>query len=572
LKAVGSPKLPPSTMQGLESCAPGEVGVDPKSLEDHRLRNRWQSSLGILPGLAECVIAGNRVAYLDLMGSADVERGTPVRESTLFRCFSMTKPITAVAVMRLVEDKKMSLDDPVAKYIPSFQGVKVVKSGSEEEWGVTAKSHDHVEPCKTQMTMRHLLTHTSGLAYGPDRCSPKEPLKASSAAEGSYLGLVQDVDSGRIQTLREFCDALAELPLRFQPGTQWMYSHGVDVAGRVIEVVSGRHLDAFLREEIFQPLGMSRTTFFVGRDRARDLAAMYLAEESTASRARRKGDDSKEAKEDEVLCRLKRVDGELPEDSRWCGRRTKHVIAGGGIMGSCAGGLVSCLHDMALFVCMLANGGKVPSGRQLLQPSTMRALMRDWLALSSVVGHSFGRRKALKGWPHGANVGWSPVGNIRKKDKCLYMGGWSTSWAIYPKTHLATISMSQSLVYFDVPGWVARKDELDSALEFGVAQHRRRVSALFRHRNKVGGAAGGRSSAQKAAARKGSALAVSRALRTGARKAVKGGGARLSSAAAAAVAAERKHKASASCSARAASPAKSVRRSFGASPAKRPRT
>mmetsp|Transcript_77173 Transcript_77173/g.224033 ORF Transcript_77173/g.224033 Transcript_77173/m.224033 type:complete len:629 (-) Transcript_77173:105-1991(-) len=473
--AHGSSVARCAKISGLETCAPDEAGLDARSLEDHRLRNRWQSSLGILPGLAECVIAGNRVAFLDLMGSADVERGIPVSPSTLFRCFSMTKPITAVAVMRLVQEKKIALDDPVSKYIPSFQAMQVVKPQYAEEWGVTAESYDHLEPAHQQITLRHLLTHTSGLAYGPDRVSPTEPLKAQDAAEGSYLTLVEAVDSGTIQSLCEFCDALAKLPLRFQPGTQWMYSHGVDVAGRVIEVASGRPLDAFLREEVFQPLGMTRTTFFVGRDKAQDLAAMYLAEKENIVDEENLG----------AMCKLKRCDGAQPEESRWF-RGSKRVLAGGGIMGSCQGGLVSCLRDMARFVSMLANGGVAPCGRRLLSPSTIRALWRDWLTLSSVVGpgHS-GRRRPLPGWEQGTSIGWTPLGHVRKRDKCLYMGGWSTSWAIYPQTRLATISMSQSLVYFDIPGWVARRDELDSAVEFGVAQHRRRLAALVRHRREA---------------------------------------------------------------------------------------
>lgn len=449
-----------------------EVGLCPRSLEDHRLRCRWQASQGILAGVAECVLAGNRVAYLDLMGSADVENGTPMRPSTLFRCFSMTKPVTAVALMTLVEAKRVGMDDPVARYIPSFQATKVVRPEFAEDRDVTGESHERLEPLHQQITLRHLLTHTSGLAYGPDRVSPAEPLKAGNAAEFSYKALVKAVDKGKIKNLREFCDALAALPLRFQPGSQWMYSHGVDVIGRVIEVVSGKPLDAFLREDVFQPLGMTRTTFFVGCDRARDLAAMYLAEKEEALAG------------EGPLARLRRCDGALPEESRWCERRGR-ILAGGGLMGSCSGGLVSCLRDMALFVGTLANAGKSPSGRRLLQPATVRSLWRDWLALRSVVGHSMGRRRPLKGWEQGSTIGWNPLGHIRKKDSCLFMGGWTTSWAIYPRWRLATLSMSQSIVYFDVPGWVARRDELDSAVEFAVAQHRRRLAALLRHRRKA---------------------------------------------------------------------------------------
>jgi len=377
--------------------------------------------------------------------------------------------------MKLVEAKKISLDDPVAKYIREFQDVKVVKSNSAEEWGITGDSHEHLEPLQTPMTIRHLLTHTSGLSYGPDRVSKDAALKASSAAEGSYLTLVQDVDSGRIRTLKSFCEALAQLPLRFQPGAQWMYSHGVDVAGRIIEIVSQRSLEAFLQEEVLQPLSMTRTTFFVPPGRAKHLAAMYLAEEHPEAL-------KEEPQPDKPLCSLRRVDGWKPEDSRWCGRRKQQVLAGGGIMGSCAGGLVSCLQDMALFLSMLSSEGKMPCGRRLLKASTIRHLLKDWLSMSSVVGHDSGRRKPLQGWPYGPTIGWNPLGHIRKKDQCLYMGGWSTSWAIYPKQRLATLSMSQSLVYFDIPGWIARKDELDAAVEFASAQHRRRLSALGRHR------------------------------------------------------------------------------------------
>lgn len=447
------------------ACEPGEAGLDPKPLEDHRLRNRWQSSLGILAGLAECVLARDKVAYLDLMGNADVERGTPVRPSTLFRCFSMTKPITAVALMRLVEQKRVGLDDAVAKYIPSFATMQVVKATASESWDLTP---DDLEPLRRTITLRHLLTHTSGLAYGPDRVDDRTPLKAESPAEGAYVGLVEAVDRNEIKTLAEFCDALATLPLRFQPGSQWLYSHGVDVVGRIIEVVSGVPLDAFLRDQVCQPLGMTRTTFFVGRDRARNLAAMYLAEKE-------------EQKEDEPFgARLVRVDGKVAEDSRWVGRN-KRVLAGGGIMGSFGGGLVSCLRDTALFVSMLANNGRSTStGEQFLQRSTVRALWTDWLALRAVVGHNHCRRRKLQGWEHGPLIGWNPLGHVRRRDKCLFMGGWSTSWAIYPKTGLATIYMSQSLVYFDVPGWITRKDDLDAAVEFGVAQHRRRRAARIR--------------------------------------------------------------------------------------------
>eukprot|EP00971_Amphidinium_carterae_P182121 3614350-Amphidinium_carterae.1 len=217
------PKLPRG-WKGLEPCSPEKVGVDPVSLEDHRQRNRWQSTKGVLAGVAEVILAGNRVAYMDLMGNADVEHGTRMKPITLFRCFSMTKPITAVAMARLVEQKRVSWDDAVYKFIPSFRHMKVVKAQHAKDWAVPADA-DYLEPARRTMTLRHLLTHTSGLAYGPDRVSPAKPLIASSPEERSYLGLVRDVDEGRITSLESFCDSLALLPLRFHPGGAWMYSH-----------------------------------------------------------------------------------------------------------------------------------------------------------------------------------------------------------------------------------------------------------------------------------------------------------------------------------------------------------
>lgn len=456
-------------LRALPLCAPDDVGLDPQVLEDHRNRTKWQLSMGIAPGVAECVIARDRVAYLDVQGSADLERGTKMSSKTLFRCFSMTKPITAVAVMRLVEERKISLDDPVAKYIPSFRHTKVVRRQAVKKWGVGPDTPEHLEPLERPMTIRHLLTHTSGLAYGPGRFSREEELKISCPEEESYRPLVESVDNGEIATLAVFCDALASLPLRFQPGTQYLYSHGVDVAGRVIEVVAGMPLDVFLRRSVLQPVGMTRTTFSITRRQADDLAAMYQAEpkEEAEKKRRRSSRGPEKAPEEEgqkpFKVKLVRGDGERPEDSAWYGR--VRVLAGGGVVGSCAGGLVSCLEDVALFCHMLLNGGATVSGGRVLRRATVRSLWRDWLKLRSVVGPAVNRDSKLPGWGLGRSLGWSPLGHVRSKDNCLFMGGWSTSWAVYPKWRIATVSLSQSTFWFDVPAWDARRDELDSVIE-----------------------------------------------------------------------------------------------------------
>lgn len=448
-------------LSALPVVAPGDVGLDAEMLEDHRCRSRWQMELGLLPGLAECVISKEQVAYVDLQGNADLEHGTPMQPTTLFRCFSMTKPITAVALMRMVERKEVALDDPVSKYIPSFRNMMVVKPESTEMWGVGERTPEHLEPAKRPITLRHLLTHTAGLAYGPDRCDEAEKLKATCPVEESYMPLVKAVDNGKISTLEQFCDELASLPLRFHPGTRYLYSHGVDVVGRVIEVVSGVPLDVFLRQDLLKPLGMIHTTFSLSPGRAGDLAAMYKLEKE-------------ESDEQLANLKVKRVDGRRPEDSAWCGKAA--VIAGGGMMGSCAGGLVSCLRDMALFCNMLLRRGAAASGEQILQQATVISLWKDWLRLRCVGGVR--ETVTMPGWTNGWRVGWSPLGHVRRHDKCLFMGGWSTSWAIYPRWKLATVCLSQSLYYFDVPAWDRKRDELDAVIEATFARRKRQRRAV----------------------------------------------------------------------------------------------
>eukprot|EP00442_Polarella_glacialis_P054181 CAMPEP_0115163856 /NCGR_PEP_ID=MMETSP0227-20121206/72728_1 /TAXON_ID=89957 /ORGANISM="Polarella glacialis, Strain CCMP 1383" /LENGTH=335 /DNA_ID=CAMNT_0002576181 /DNA_START=22 /DNA_END=1026 /DNA_ORIENTATION=- len=318
-------------LSDIPACNPDEVGLDSSALEDHRSRMTWQISKNVVPGMAECVLARNGVAYLDCQGKADREFGTKVSQHTLFRCFSMTKPITAVAVMRLVEAGKLGLDDPVSKHIPSFKNTRVVCAEATDLWGcfVTPKN---LEPQSRPMTVRHLLTHTSGLGYGSDRYEAKEKLPIRSPCEESYAPLLEAVDEGKISTLAQFCDALAELPLRFQPGTQYLYSHGVDVAGRIVEVVSGMSLAAYLRQNVLVPCGMTRTTFGISSNRLGDLAAMYNAvikEQKTQKETASEETAGEQAAEFSV--KLNRVDGLRPEESAWFGQ--PRILAGGGMMG-----------------------------------------------------------------------------------------------------------------------------------------------------------------------------------------------------------------------------------------------
>ncbi|MYS24253.1 MULTISPECIES: serine hydrolase domain-containing protein [unclassified Streptomyces] len=214
---------------------------------------------GRLPGWLLSVSRAGRVVHLSGYGHRDVAAGLPVETDTLWRWYSMTKPVTSVAAMMLYEEGAFELTDPVADFIPSFAELRVFQSGSE--------LRQLTVPVAEPVTIWHLLTHTAGLTYGFMRA---HPVDAVYRARGFEWGQPEGYD------LAEACDAWAEIPLLFQPGTEWNYSLATDVLGRVVEVASGCRLDDFFRTRIFEPLGMAETGFHLAADHQDRLASLYV--------------------------------------------------------------------------------------------------------------------------------------------------------------------------------------------------------------------------------------------------------------------------------------------------------
>ena len=213
---------------------------------------------GKLPGFLAVLARDGKIVHVARGGLRDVEAGTPVEDDTLWRIYSMTKPITSVAAMLLWEEGAFELKDPVERFLPAFADARVWAGGSQNK-PLTVPSPEPVR-------MWHLLTHTSGLTYGFHYA---EPLDGVYRAHGFEFGAPAGMD------LAAAVDAWAGLPLLFQPGTEFNYSVSTDVLGRVIEVLSGQPLDVFLKERVFEPLQMRDTTFgFADPDR---LAALYDA-------------------------------------------------------------------------------------------------------------------------------------------------------------------------------------------------------------------------------------------------------------------------------------------------------
>lgn len=304
----------------MDLIAPESVGIS--STRINRIGEHLRESYiepGKIPGSVAMVARRGQVCYLDVAGLSDVERGTQLTEDTIFRIYSMTKPITSIAIMTLFEKGLFSLSDPVHRYIPGWQNLRVRKSGSLPLFETTA--------CVRPMTIGDLLMHTSGLTYGFLR---------ESNIDYAYRKL--QVGHARPDyTLNDMVEQLAHLPLEFSPGERWNYSVATDVLGHLIEVISGQSLPEFLRETIFEPLGMDDTSFNIS---ARDLSRFGSCYQRGANKELVLQDDG--------------------QDSDYVNRT---FFSGGG-------GLLSTLSDYNQFCQMLLAGGAL-NGQRIIGSRTL---------------------------------------------------------------------------------------------------------------------------------------------------------------------------------------------------------
>src|SRR3984957_6992416 len=324
---------------------PAEAGFAPDQLRrlDERLKRYVDEDL--LKGWLVTVSRHGKLAYVASYGQRDAEAGLPVEPDTLWRIYSMTKPITSVAAMMLYEEGAFELTDPVHRFIPSFRNPRVFTGGSDQR-PVTV-------PASGPVRIWHLLTHTSGLTYGFHR---NHPVDAMYRAAGFELGNPPGV------TLAEACDIWAGLPLLFQPGAEWNYSVATDVLGRVVEVASGQSLDEFFDQRILGPLGMTDTSFGAKPEDLHRLAPPY-----------RPGTlDGKAARMDGLGA---------------AARKQPRMLSGGG-------GLVSTAADYHRFMQMVLPRADSPAGEldgvRLLSPRTVAYMTRNHLPGNQDLAH-FGR-------------------------------------------------------------------------------------------------------------------------------------------------------------------------------------
>lgn len=248
---------------------PSDVGLDAARLrhvEEHFARYVADRRLA---GYLVAVTRGGKVAHLSSRGERDLESSLPVQPDTLWRIYSMTKPVTSVAAMICYEEGHVALDDPVSKFVPGFADARVFTGGSS--------FRPLTVPATEPVRVWHLMTHTAGLTYG---FMFNHPVDAMYRSAGFEWGTPRDLD------LAGCCERWARIPLLCQPGSEWNYSVATDVLGRVVEVASGMPLDEFFSRRIFEPLGMTDTAFHVESEAAERLAALYTPDLATG-RARR---------------------------------------------------------------------------------------------------------------------------------------------------------------------------------------------------------------------------------------------------------------------------------------------
>src|SRR3954470_18514705 len=382
--------------QNLPTAKPADVGLSAERLDRITQWLSGEITKGTIPGAVTMIVRNGKVAYFESVGVIDPETKAPMSKDAIFRIYSMSKPIASVAAMMLVEQGKLTLDEPVAKYIPAFKDMKV----SVEAKGEEGKPEHHLVDAKKPITIQDLLRHTSGLTYGffGDLLAKKAYLEANI-----YEG---DFDNA------EFAERLAKLPLAFQPGTTWDYSNSTDILGRVVEVVSGKSLYQFEKENILDPLGMTDTSFYVADAAKHRRVAEPLPNDRTIGNNSAMGDP----------------------------RVVQKWESGGG-------GMVSTIGDYARFAQMILNGGTL-DGRRYLSPKTIAYMGSNHIGPGSGVapgpyylpgpGFGFGLGFAVR-----TEAGVSPAeGSVGEMN---WSGAGGTTFWVDPKENMFVVFMAQTV-------------------------------------------------------------------------------------------------------------------------------
>jgi len=318
----------------LAPARPEDVGLSPEGLAAVDAAVQGQIDRGELAGAVTLVARHGRLVHLNALGLKDVVTREPMAADTLFRIYSMTKPVTAVAMMILYDRGLWTPEDPIARHLPEFTGVQVFA-------GLDSQGNPRLAPPDHAPTLLELMTHTAGLSYG---FNPDDPVDR----------LYQAKQVWQSATLAEFADKVASLPLAYQPGSKWLYSLSMDVQGAIIERLTGQSLPEFMQKHLFSPLGMVDTAFHLPPEKRARLASGYRQSRS----------------------------GLKPEKPMLFDHAEPPALASGG------GGLISTAIDYARFAQMLLNRGEL-DGRRIISPEAAQLMMTNHLS-DELMGAGFG--------------------------------------------------------------------------------------------------------------------------------------------------------------------------------------
>jgi len=391
----------PATLD-MTLAKPESVGFSSERLE--RLHALMQQVVDQkqLPGAVTLLARHGKVVDYRTYGMRDAASGAPMTRDTIFRAFSMTKPVTGVAMMLLYEQGKWLPSDPISKYIPEFAQLKVCK-------GVDAAGNMILEDPVHPPTMQELMTHTAGFVYGFFGNTPVD--KAYQKA-----GVMQS------KSLREFIDKLAKIPLAYQPGTRWVYSASMDIQGYIVEKLSGQTLPDFMQEHIFKPLGMKDSGFFVPADKRGRFVTIYRSNEH----------------------------GEVVPAPGFGGEYAEQPG-----MPSGGGGMVTTAEDYFRFAEMLANGGEL-NGVRILSPAAAQLMSTNHLAPNLLTGEfGIGAQVMRPGLGYGYDcaVEYDPAeANLPDGRGTFFWDGAAGTWFwIDPTNDIVFVGMVQRVLGPDSP-------------------------------------------------------------------------------------------------------------------------
>ena len=389
--------------EGLPKASqPEEIGFSSERLT--RLAKAFQADVdkGLIPGAVFLIARNGKVAYLDAVGFRDRDKKMPMSTDAIFQIASMTKPFTSVAIMMLVEEGKIQLNEAISLYLPEFKGVQV---GVEKVNADTGNPELTLEPTHREMTIQDLLRHTSGLTYGFfGKSLVKQKYNEANLFDPN-------------QSLAEFVSKLSKLPLAFQPGTTWDYGMSTDVLGRVVEVVSGETLDQFIGARIAKPLGLDDTGFYVKPEKVDRIAEPQIDPAT----------------------------GKRPPIANV--RNRPNWLSGGG-------GMVSTASDYARFSQMLLNDGEL-EGVRLLSPDVVAFMASDHLPPDIAFSHDMlqifeplgiaatprsGQTFGL-GFMVRTQRGEHPT--LGEPGEFYWQGAWGTAFFVDPKKRLVAVLMLQ---------------------------------------------------------------------------------------------------------------------------------